>query len=302
VLRREVADGLLLAIYVESKFGARSSPASNRRPSSVLSVRDDKSAEACDRCTMAKFDLLSLPDEHLDPLVAATYDEAVAERFSADAVDSAVNVLAELAEGGSAVELAVGTGRLALPLAAAGVAVYGIDQSEPMMAELRKKAGAENVALSLGDMTTTRVCTDAALVYLVFNTITNLRSQALQVAGFRNAAGHLRSGGRFLIETGVPQLNRQPPGETIRPFDVSPLHVGFDEYVDIVNQISVSHHYFIDGDRVRTQSAAFRYVWPSELDLMAELAGMKLEARWANWQRAPFTGDSPAHVSVWRKP
>lgn len=251
---------------------------------------------------MAESDLLSDPDQHLDPLVAATYDEAVGERCSAEAVDPAVHVLAELAGDGSAVEFAVGTGRLALPLAAAGVAVYGIDLSEPMMAELRKKAGAEHVALTLGDLTTTRVCADAAVVYLVFNTITNLRTQALQVECFRNAAGHLRSGGRFLIETGVPQLNRLSPGETIRPFDVSPQHVGFDEYVDLVNQISVSHHYFIDGDRVRTQSAAFRYVWPSELDLMAQLAGMKLESRWANWQRAPFTGDSSSHVSVWRKP
>jgi hypothetical protein len=151
-------------------------------------------------------------------------------------------------------------------------------------------------------MTTTQVCTDASLVYLVFNTITNLRTQGLQVACFRNAAAHLARGGCFVVETGVPQLGRLAAGETIHPFDVSPRHLGFDEYVDRVNQISISHHYFIDGDRVRTTSGAFRYVWPAELDLMAELAGMEFESRWADWHRQPFTGDSPSHVSVWRKP
>lgn len=251
---------------------------------------------------MAASDFTRAPDQHLDPLVAATYDQSVAERFTAEAVGSAVAVLSELAGGGTVVEFAVGTGRLALPLAATGSVVFGMDFSEPMLAELRKKPGAEGVHLTLGDMTTTQVCTDAALVYLVFNTITNLRTQALQVACFRNAAAHLGSGGRFVIENGVPNLHALPAGDTIRAFDVSPEHLGFDEYVDLVDQISISHHYFIDGDRVRTLSSAFRYVWPSELDLMAELAGMELEARWANWHRDPFTADSPSHVSVWRKP
>jgi len=171
-----------------------------------------------------------------------------------------------------------------------------------MLAELRKKRGAERVSLTVGDMTDTTVCADAALVYLVFNTITNLRTQAQQVACFRNAAAHLAPGGAFVIETGLPQLHRLPPGETIVPFDVSEHHLGFEEYVDRVNQISISHHYFIDGDRVRTSSPAFRYVWPSELDLMAELAAMTLESRWADWRRSPFTSDSQSHVSVWRKP
>lgn len=251
---------------------------------------------------MPEPDHLAHPDEHLDPSVAATYDEAVAERFTAAAIEPTVAVLAELANGGSAIEFAVGTGRVALPLAAAGVAVHGIDFSEPMLAELRRKPGADAVAVTHGDMTTSRVGNDAALVYLVFNTITNLRSQELQVACFRNAAGHLQPGGCFVVETGVPQLHRLPPGEAIRPFDVSPSHLGFEEYVDPVNQLSVSHHYYIDGDRVRTLSGVFRYVWPSELDLMAQLAGLELENRWADWQRAPFTGDSTAHVSIWRKP
>ncbi len=247
-------------------------------------------------------DSVSLPDPHLSPLVAANYDEGVSERFSAEAVGPAVDVLAELAGAGAAVEFAVGTGRLALPLAETGTAVHGIDFSEPMLAELRKKEGAERISLTAGDMTTTQVCTDASLVYLVFNTITNLRTQQLQVACFRNAAAHLKPGGRFVVENGVPKLHQMTPGESIRPFDVSPHHLGFEEYVDLVNQISISHHYFIDGDRARTSSGAFRYVWPSELDLMAELAGMALEHRWADWNRDQFAGDSPSHVSVWRKP
>lgn len=246
-------------------------------------------------------DHLSLPDEHLDPFVAAHYDASVAERFTPEAVGPAVDLLAGLAAGGKAVEFAIGTGRLALPLAEAGVSVSGLDLSQPMLDELQKKPGADLVAVSLGDMTSTRIADDAALVYLVFNTIGNLRTQAKQVACFRNAADHLAPGGCFVIELNVPKLAALPPGETIRPFDVTPHHLGFEEFIDPVNQILVSHHYFIEGDRVTTLSGAFRYVWPSELDLMAELAGMKLESRWADWNRAPFTGDSPAHVTVWRK-
>ena len=244
---------------------------------------------------------LSWPDEHLDPSVAARYDVAVSDRFSADAIAPAVRLLAELAVDGIAVEFAVGTGRLALPLAATGTVVHGIDFSEPMLAELRKTPGAARIRVIVGDMTETRVCDDAALVYLVFNTIGNLRTQQLQVACFRNAAAHLRPGGCFVIENIVPNLRGLLPGETIRPFDVSPKHLGFDEFVDRVNQILISHHYFIDGDRVTTLSGAFRHAWPSELDLMAQVAGLTLESRWADWDRDRFTADSPSHVSVWRK-
>lgn len=251
---------------------------------------------------MSALDYLALPDPHLDPAVAAAYDDPANERFGGEAVGTAVDLLAELTGGGAAVEFAVGTGRLALPLAQAGVEVHGIDFSEPMVAELAKKEGAELVAVTVGDMTETRVCDDAAVVYLAFNTIMNLRTQQQQVACFGNAAAHLAAGGCFVIENMVPQLRRLPPGETIVPFDVSARHLGFEEYVDLANQISVSHHYHINGDKVRTSAPAFRYVWPSELDLMAELAGMTLESRWADWDRSPFTGESPSHVSVWRKP
>jgi hypothetical protein len=251
---------------------------------------------------MTMSDYLAWPDQHLDPSVAAAYDDSVAERFGAAAVIPAVDVLSALAGDGEAVEFAVGTGRLALPLAARGTVVRGIDFSEAMLTELRKKEGAERIRLTVGDMTDTVVCAEAAVVYLVFNTIGNLRTQAQQVACFRNAAAHLRTGGCFVVETNVPNLHGLSAEESIRPFDVSPHHLGFDEFVDRANQILISHHYFIDGDRVRTVSGAFRYVWPSELDLMAEIAGLTLESRWADWHRSPFTDRSTAHVSVWRKP
>jgi len=258
---------------------------------------------------MTSPDYLSAPDEHLDPAVAATYDASVAGNFAAAVVGPAVGVLAQLAGDGVAVEFAAGTGRIALPLAEAGVEVLGIDFSEPMLAELRAKPGAERIQLTVGDMTATRVCSDAALVYLVFNTITNLRTQQQQVACFRNAAAHLGPGGCFVVETGVPKLASLPPGESVRAFDVSPTHLGFEDYIDRVNQISISHHYFIETDRrgdasgntAQVVSGAFRYVWPSELDLMAQLAGMTLESRWADWHGTEFTGEAESHVSVWRK-
>ena len=249
---------------------------------------------------MTEPDYLTQPDAHLSPVVAAAYD-GLRSSHAGEAIRSAVAMLAELAGDGMAVEFAVGTGRIALPLSDSGTTVLGIDFSKAMLAELGKKPGADAVSVTLGDMTTTQVCSDASLVYLVYNTITNLRSQEMQVECFRNAASHLAPGGRFVIENGVPRLQQLPAGETIVPFDVSPDHLGFDEYVDRVNQISISHHYHINGDRVRTTSPSFRYVWPSELDLMAQMAEMKLENRWADWNRNEFANDSPSHVSVWRK-
>ncbi len=251
---------------------------------------------------MTSPDYLSLPDEHLDPAVAAVYDEGHPGQFGDDVVGPTVDMLLELASGGPVVEFAVGTGRIALPLAGRGAQVHGIDFSEPMLAELCKKPGADQLALTAGDITTARVCSDATLVYLVFNTLGNLRTQAAQVACFQNAAAHLAPGGRFVLELNTPQGHRLPAGETIRVHDFSETHLGFDEYVDPVHQILVSHHYYTDGERTRKLSGAFRYVWPSELDLMAQLAGLELERRWADWDRSEFTAGSPSHVSVWRKP
>lgn len=241
------------------------------------------------------------PDAHLSPVVAAAYDKSHASNFDAAVIEATVSFLADLADDGPVVEFAVGTGRVALPLSQRVGPMYGIDFSEPMLDELRAKDEAGQVRITHGDMTTTLVCGDASLVYLVYNTIQNLRTQAQQVACFRNAAAHLAPGGAFVIETMVPELRKLAPGERIVPFDVSPTHLGFDEYVDVVNQILVSHHYHIDGERVRVSSPSFRYVWPSELDLMAELAGMRLEHRWADWDRSDFTGESSSQVAVWRK-
>ncbi len=237
-----------------------------------------------------------------DEQVAARYDETSAHMYESAVLDPAVDFLAALAGDGGALEFGIGTGRIALPLAERGVRVHGIDNSEPMIERLRRKPGAERIACSVGDFATTRVEGEFALAYLVFNTITNLTTQDEQVACFRNAAAHLAPGGRFVIEVYVPQLRRVPPGETVRPHDVSPTHLGFDEYTDFVGQIQYSHHYWIDGGTLRTFSAPFRWVWPSELDLMARLAGLTLRERYAGWTRDPFTGESPAHVSVWEKP
>jgi SAM-dependent methyltransferase len=240
-----------------------------------------------------------MPEDYFGERVAERYDEWDAASVPA-VVDPIVDLLAGLAGGGPALELGIGTGRIAVPLAARGIRVQGIDLSAAMVARLRAKPGAEAIAVSIGDFATTRVDGTFSLAYLVINTIMNLTSQDEQVACFRNAAAHLRPGGCFVIEVGVPQLQRLPPGETFRPFDVSHEHLGFDEY-DVVSQGLVSHHYRPVEGRLDVQSVPFRYVWPSELDLMARLAGMTLRERWGGWRREPFTADSETHVSVWEK-
>jgi SAM-dependent methyltransferase len=242
-----------------------------------------------------------VPDDHFGERVAAGYDRGVADMFDPAVVEPAVDLLAELAGDGAALELGIGTGRIALPLAARGVPVQGIDLSEAMVARLRAKPGGEAIPVALGDFATTRVDGRFRVAYLVFNTINNLTTQDAQVACFQNVAAHLEPGGCFLIEVGVPALQRLPPGETVHPFDVSPAHLGFDEY-DVVAQGLISHHYtFADGG-VEVLSIPFRYVWPAELDLMARLAGMRLRDRWAGFTREPFTAESTSHVSVWELP
>jgi SAM-dependent methyltransferase len=179
--------------------------------------------------------------------------------------------------------------------------VHGIDLSPQMVAELRAKPGAEAIGVTVGDFATTRVEGRFRLAYLLRNTIMNLTTQEAQVACFENAAAHLAPGGRFVIEVVVPALQRLPPGETIRPFAVTPAHLGFEEF-EVATQIAISHHYWMLGGQFETFSVPFRYVWPAELDLMARLAGMTLEERWSDWARSPFTSDSTQHVSVWEKP
>lgn len=195
-------------------------------------------------------------------------------------------------------EFAIGTGRVALPLIERGIEVHGIELSRAMVRQLRSKPGGEAVPVTIGDMTTTRAEGRFSLVYLVFNTIMNVTTQEGQVDVFRNAAEHLNPGGRFLIETMVPQLHRLPAGGNIVPFDVSETHVGFDAY-DVVNQALVSHHITLEGERGSRFAVPFRYVWPAELDLMARLAGMHLVHRWGDWERGSFTATSEKHVSVW---
>jgi SAM-dependent methyltransferase len=241
------------------------------------------------------------PDGYFDEEVARHYDDSGDPEFDPDLVRLTVDVLAELAGDGRALELGIGTGRIALPLAARGVSVHGIDRSRPMVARLRSKSGGTEIPVVIGDFATTLVEGSFSLVYLVFNTILNLTTQAAQVACFASAAAHLARGGRFVIEVGVPELQRLPPGETVLPFLISADRWGFDEY-DVVSQGLVSHHFWITNGRARRLSVPFRYVWPSELDLMAEMAGMRLQARWASWARDPFTAASRGHISVWEKP
>jgi SAM-dependent methyltransferase len=236
-------------------------------------------------------------DGWFDERVAARYDESTGTEFDPVVIARTADVLAELAGAGRALELAIGTGRIAKPLAQRGVAVHGIDMSRAMVARI----GDEQIGVTIGDIATTRVDGTFSLVYLVFNTIENLTSQDAQVACFRNAAGHLEAGGRFVVEVGVPDLRRLPPGQTVVPFDVSEDHLGFDEY-ELANQGMISHHFSLVEGVWERASVPFRYVWPSELDLMAQLAGLTLRDRWSDWDRAPFTAESRKHVSVWQKP
>jgi SAM-dependent methyltransferase len=241
-----------------------------------------------------------MPEDHFGERVAARYDARYAYQSDSAVVNPIVAFLADLASGGAALELGIGTGRIALPLAERGVPVHGIDLSEAMLARLRAKPGAERIGVTVGDFATATVDATFTVVYLLANTIMNLTTQDAQVSCFQNAAAHLEPGGCFAIEVLVPGLRRLPPGERFQAFDVSPTHLGFDEY-DVARQGLVSHHYWLDEGDVEVLSPPFRYVWPSELDLMARLAGMSLRERWSGWNREPFTSESTKHVSVWEK-
>lgn len=235
-----------------------------------------------------------------DEATAAGYDDAAAFMFAPDVLDPAVDLLAGLAGRGTALEFAIGTGRVAIPLAARGVPVVGIELSPPMAEELRRKQ--PDLPVTLGDMATTTVPGRFSLVYVVWNSLGNLRTQAEQVACFRNAARHLATGGRFVVELSVPGIRRFPPGQAAVPFHVGAHHVGLDTY-DLTTQQGTSHHYWRrDDGTVRYAASNFRYAWPAELDLMAQLAGLEFDRRTADWRDAPFTGDSESAVSVWRKP
>jgi SAM-dependent methyltransferase len=233
--------------------------------------------------------------------VAATYDEHSASMFDPAVLEPAVEMLAELAGDGGALEFAIGTGRIAVPLAERGVRVAGIDTSEAMLARLREKPGAERIEALVGDMAATRVEGEFTLVYLVFNTIFNLVTQDGQVACFQNAAAHLPSGGRFVVEARVPEIQRLPPGQSVLPWRADPEGISYYVYDVVTQRLSGQHYLLVDG-RIEPSPIEMRYAWPAELDLMARLAGMRLQDRWAGWRREPFTAHSPAHVSIYEKP
>ena len=240
-------------------------------------------------------------DGYFGERVAAGYDESCGDRFAPDVLDETVGVLAELAAGGRALELGIGTGRVALPLAARGVPVHGIDLSRAMVARLRAKPGGDAIGVTIGDFATTRVDGTFGLAYLVFNTIMNLTTQDAQVACFGNVATHLEPGGCFVVEVGIPDLRRLPPGEIAVMWEVGPAGCAFDVY-NVATQAMSSNYFTVDDGRGEYFSIPFRYVWPAELDLMARLAGLRLHARWSGWNREPFTSESRQHVSVWAKP
>jgi SAM-dependent methyltransferase len=233
--------------------------------------------------------------------IAARYDETSEDMFEEAVVEQVVDFLLELGGGGRALELGIGTGRIALPLSRRGVPVHGIELSNAMVARLREKPGGAEIGVTIGDFAATRVEGSFSLAYLVYNTIMNLTTQAEQVACFRNVAEHLEPGGCFVIEVMLPDLQRLPRGEVYRPFNVTPTRFGIDEY-DVVNQGLISHHFDIVDGKVEQVSMPFRYAWPAEYDLMAELAGMRLRERWGGWKREPFTAESEQHISVWEKP
>lgn len=241
-----------------------------------------------------------MTSNYFDKRIAQEYDAKWANLAEPAVVGPAVEFLADLAGSDDALELGIGTGRIALPLSQRGVHVHGIDLSPDMVEQLQMKPGADRIEVTIGDFATTKVPATFKLAYLVRNTITNLTTQAAQVDCFLNVATHLKSGGYFVVEVYIPELRRLPPGETIHAFDVTESHLGFEEY-DVATQIAHSHHYWVTDGELETFSAPFRYVWPSELDLMARIAGMVLHERWSDWTREPFTSESRSHVSVWKK-
>ncbi|MEV5486607.1 class I SAM-dependent methyltransferase [Streptomyces bobili] len=238
-----------------------------------------------------------------DADAALRYDTPGSGMFAPEVLGPTVDRLAELADGGRVLEFAIGTGRVAVPLAARGVPVTGVELSRPMLGQLRTKADETAIPVVVGDMATTRAPGEYTLVYLVYNTISNLLTQAEQVACFHNAARHLGAGGRFVIELWVPELRRLPPGQAATVGRSEPGYILLDTY-DVLRQHVVSHHFTFDesGRRARLDRSPHRYIWPAELDLMAQLAGFRLESRHADWTGSEFTAESPSHVSVYRLP
>jgi SAM-dependent methyltransferase len=269
------------------------------RPRRVARGRRKPARAAAARCGTVP--AMDDEDGYFGERAAATYDDESDEMFAPAVVNATADFLAELAGRGRALELAIGTGRIALPLAARGVPVHGIDMSRAMVTRLRAKPGGDAIGVTIGDFATTRVDGTFSLVYLVFNTIMNLTTQEAQVTCFRNVAAHLEAGGCFVIEVRVPDLRRLPPGQDVLPWRVSPEELVCYSF-DFATQAMRGHYARFTEGHGEYSTIPFRYVWPAELDLMAQLAGMRLRDRWAGWTREPFTSESRQHVSVWEKP
>jgi len=240
-------------------------------------------------------------DGYFDEAVAATYDKLHGEAASAD-LPLMLERLDELATDRTALEFAIGTGRVALPLAARGIEVAGIDYSWSMIQQLRKKEGGKGMTITMGDMASAAVNDQFSLVFLVYNSIDNLTTQAQQTACFRNAARHLKPGGRFLVETLVPPLQRLPHGESLLAFSGEDDHWGIDRFDTVTQQYTSTHIRFDADGNAERLTIPFRYAWPAELDLMAQIAGLEFETRWADWSKAPFSSTSKSHISIWQKP
>ncbi len=242
-----------------------------------------------------------MSDGLFDKTIAANYDKANKAMSESAVLAPTVDALLELSDGGKILEFAIGTGRVALPLQQRGADVCGIELSQSMVDQMRAKPGGNQIPVTLGDMSSTRVDGEFSLVYLVHNTISNLITQDEQVNCFCNAADHLVPGGYFVVEDQIPRLRALPQDGNSLLFDTSSDHLGFDEY-DTTRQLLVSHHYWFNMDQVETFKSTHRYTWPAELDLMARIAGMSLYERWSDWNRNSFTGESKSHISIWQKP
>ena len=227
--------------------------------------------------------------------VAGVYDEWYSE-YDQDSI----SLLAELAAGGNALELGIGTGRIALPLAARGISVSGVDAAESMIRHLQSKANADKINVTHGNFADVPVDGKFNVIYVVFNTFFALSSQEEQVRCFRNVSAHLSEGGKFLIEAFVPDLNRFTSGQVTWATAVTTDRVELDvgQHDSMTQRVTSQKVVMTDGT-IRLYPVQIRYVWPSEMDLMAQLAGLKLESRWGSWQRTPFTSESQKHISIY---
>lgn len=242
-----------------------------------------------------------IDDGFFDDAVAATYDRLHGETAPGE-LSLMVDRLEALATDRTALEFAIGTGRVALPLAARGISVAGIDYSWAMIQQLRKKDGGQGMSITIGDMASAAVNDQFSLVFLVYNSLDNLTTQAQQTACFRNAARHLKPGGRFLVETLVPPLQRLPYGETTLAFAANDDHWGIDVFDTASQRYTSTHIRFEHDGETQRLTIPFRYAWPAEMDLMAQMAGLTLESRWADWNQTAFTSTSTSHISIWQKP